>query len=196
MTQPTNLDKCYFTITGISNLTEIKSDGIYNPIPEVTYNTTDSGKSTQPPGNFTVYQMEHQTIQFYNTFLTEYSNCSKNINTSNCMDKLTDCPSAQTALIQAQNMQKILDSAIGKIPDNLTSGINQDTVNTKYNYIISHYNNLVDTRSKLDQQMKDIQKTSDSVYSMYKGSYDSTMYSQILLTVLATSLIYYVFVKL
>jgi len=192
----TNLDNCYFTITGISDLTEIKSDGIYSSIPEVTYNTTASGKSTQPPGNFTVYQMEHQTVQFYNTFLTEYSKCSKNINTSNCMDKLTDCPIAKTALIQARNMQLILDSAIGKIPSNLTSDITQGKVDASYNYIISHYNNLVDTRSKLDQQMKDIQKTSDSVYSMYKGSYDSTMYSQILLTVLATSLIYYVFVKL
>lgn len=112
------------------------------------------------------------------------------------MDNLTSCPSAKTALIQARNMQLILNSAIEKIPSNLTSGINQDTVNTNYNSILSKYNNLVDTRSKLDQQMKDIQKTSDSVYSMYKGSYDSTMYSQILLTVLATSLIYYVFVKL
>jgi hypothetical protein len=196
----TNLDNCYFTIKAdnkdITDLTEIKSNGIYNPTPTVTYNTTNSGKSTQPPGNFTVYQMEHQTIQFYNTFLTEYSNCFDNIKTPNDMDKLTSCPSAKTALIRAQNMQLILDSAIGKIPSNLTSGITQGKVDASYNYILSNYNNLVNTRSKLDQQMKDIQKTSDSVYSMYKGSYDSTMYSQILLTVLATSLIYYVFVKL
>jgi hypothetical protein len=190
----TNLDNCYFTITNptITDLTGIKSNGIYNPIPAVTYNTTNSGTSTQPSGNFTVYQMESQMVKFYNTFLTEYSNCFDNIKTPNDMDKLTSCPSAQTALIKAQNMQKILDSAIEKIPASIKGDIND----ASYNYILSNYNNLVNTRSKLDQQMKDIQKTSDSVYSMYKGSYDSTMYSQILLTVLATSLIYYVFVKL
>jgi hypothetical protein len=192
----TDLGNCYFTIQDINDLTNIKSDDIYSSTPTVSYNDTDSGNSTQPSGNFTVYQMEHQTIQFYNTFLTEYSKCFTNIKNPNDMDNLTSCPSAKTALIQARNMQLILNSAIEKIPSNLTSGINQDTVNTNYNSILSKYNNLVDTRSKLDQQMKDIQKTSDSVYSMYKGSYDSTMYSQILLTVLATSLIYYVFVKL
>jgi hypothetical protein len=111
-------------------------------------------------------------------------------------NNLTDCPYAETALIQARNMELILKSAIEKIPGSVKGDINQGKVDASYNYILSNYNNLVNTRSKLDQQMKDIQKTSDSVYSMYKGSYDSTMYSQILLTVLATSLIYYVFVKL
>ena len=91
-------------------------------------------------------------------------------------------------------MQQILNNALGKIPQGLIA--EQNVTDASYQYITSHYNQLLSTRNKLDQQMKDIQKSSDSVYSTYKGSHDSTMYSQILLTVLATSLIYYVFIKL
>ena len=191
----TNLNNCYFTITNptIADLTQIKSYEIYDETPTVTY--ANSGSSTQPTNTFTVYQMENQMVKFYNTFLTEYSKCVKNVTTI-CTNSLPDCTEAEKALIQARNMELILKSAIEKIPDSVKGNINQVMVDASYNYILSNYNNLVNTRSKLDQQMKDIQKTSDSVYSMYKGSYDSTMYSQILLTVLATSLIYYVFVKL
>lgn len=193
----TNLDNCYFTITNptITDLNTIKSDTIYSSTPTVTYDNGNSGLSTQPTNSFTVYQMENQMVKFYNTFLTEYSKCVNSV-TPSTMDSLTNCPNADTALIQARNLELILKSAIEKIPSSVKENIVQGKVDTSYNYILSNYNNLVNTRSKLDQQMKDIQKTSDSVYSMYKGSYDSTMYSQILLTVLATSLIYYVFVKL
>ena len=124
--------------------------------------------------------------------MTEYSSCVSSITPNN--GGFDTCPNAQTALIKAKNMQYILSQAIGKIPSNLqTTGTIYDA---SYQYITTNYNKLLTNRNQLDQQMKDIQKSSDSVYSTYKGSHDSTMYSQILLTVLATSLIYYVFIKL
>ena len=55
---------------------------------------------------------------------------------------------------------------------------------------------ILKTRNELDIKMKEINRSEDSVYSMYKAKYDSTMYSSITWTILATSLIYYIFVKL
>jgi hypothetical protein len=181
----TNLDKLYFKITAdgtvINDLNSIKHDGLYTSI------------TVDPPGNFTLYQMESQMVKYYNTFLTEYSNCVSST-TPNNIQPIINCPDATGPLFQAQNMQAIIKKAVENIPSG--SQIDKTSYDTSYNYILSNYNNLVDKRNLLDQQMKDIQKTSDSVHSMYKGSYDSSIYSQILLTVLATSVVYYIFVKL
>lgn len=192
----TNLDNLYFTITNptITDLTQIKSDSEYSSgnYPTIEVDTTNSG-NLPVSGNFTVYQMENQLTKNTNTFLTEYSKCVSSITPTNG-DDFDTCPTAQTALIKAKNMQYILNQAIGKIPEGLKP--TKDIYDASYQYITTNYNKLLTNRNQLDQQMKDIQKSSDSVYSTYKGSHDSTVYSQILLTVLATSLIYYVFIKL
>ena len=191
----TNLDNLYFTITNpiITDLTQIKSDSEYSSgnYPTIEVDNTNSGKSPVS-GDFTVYQMENQLTKNTNTFLTEYSSCVSSITPNN--GGFDTCPIAQTALIKAKNMQYILSQAIGQIP--ITLKPTKDIYDASYQYITTNYNKLLTNRNQLDQQMKDIQKSSDSVYSTYKGSHDSTVYSQILLTVLATSLIYYVFIKL
>ena len=175
----------YFTISGITDLNQIKSDGSYDVLPTIAI--------SQNPG-FTIYQIENQLVKFYNTFLTEYNICFPTIQIDSNYENISDCNKANNALSQAQNMQKILNIALGQIPPELK--MDKGSYDASYQYITSNYNKLLTTRNQLDQQMKDIQKSSDSVYSTYKGSHDSTIYSQILLTVLATSLIYYVFIKL
>lgn len=215
----TNLDNLYFTITETNLITDlnnisrilyqgaVKSGGLYQTKPDTHPTTTNptivtSTNSGRTPmsGDFTLYQMENQLTKNINIFLTEYSKCVSSI-TPSCYSNargMTVCSSADIALIKAQNMQYILkyvlDPINGFIPSNLQ--IDKGLYDASYQYITSNYNKLLENRNQLDQQMKDIQKSSDSVYSTYKGSHDSTMYSQILLTVLATSLIYYVFVKL
>ena len=215
----TNLDNLYFTITETNKITDlndisrtlyigaVKQGGLYQTEPNTHPTTTNpaiaiSGNSGGTPssGDFTLYQMENQLTKNINTFLTEYSKCVSSITPSFYSNArgMTVCSSADVALIKAQNMQYILKYALDPtnnfIPSNLQ--IDKRLYDASYQYITSNYNKLLTNRNQLDQQMKDIQKSSDSVYSTYKGSHDSTMYSQILLTVLATSLIYYVFIKL
>jgi len=83
-----------------------------------------------------------------------------------------------------------LNSALEK---QLTSGNN--TSANIYETQQTH-DKILKLRNELDIKMKEINRSQDSVYSMYKAKYDSTMYSSIIWTILATSLIYYIFVKL
>lgn len=83
-----------------------------------------------------------------------------------------------------------LKSAVSK----LTPDSNNPTRDT--NALKIYHNEILKNRNELDIKMKEINRSQDSVYSMYKAKYDSTMYSSIIWTILATSLIYYIFVKL
>jgi len=60
----------------------------------------------------------------------------------------------------------------------------------------STYNNINKTRSQLDQELNDLYNPETSVTSIFNKQLNTTMYATILWTVLATTLIYYVFIKL
>lgn len=62
--------------------------------------------------------------------------------------------------------------------------------------IKSQYANLVSKRSNLDLQLQQLYNLQNTAPNTYQTQLDSTVYSGILWTVLATSLIYYVFTKL
>lgn len=64
-----------------------------------------------------------------------------------------------------------------------------DTLNTDYS-------NLVNQRSKIDVELQNLYNIQRSVPNMYSESMDYTIYTSILWTVLATSIVYYVFTKL
>ena len=48
-------------------------------------------------------------------------------------------------------------------------------------------------RREMDTKLKELYLTEDSIANSYKQKYDSTIYSHILLSALATSLLYYIF---
>lgn len=66
-----------------------------------------------------------------------------------------------------------------------TNAVNPDT-----------YNSLVAKRSVIDVELQNLYNTQKSIPNMYMENIDSTIYSGILWTVLATSLVYYIFTKL
>jgi hypothetical protein len=72
-----------------------------------------------------------------------------------------------------------------------------DEYNTIYGNIISDYTTIVQERSDLDSKLKELYDLPGSSISLdYRYNYEATIYSGILLTVLASGLIYYTFTKL
>jgi hypothetical protein len=62
---------------------------------------------------------------------------------------------------------------------------------------MDNYRNNIQQRQDLDDKLKEVYKTKDSLYnSEYKTVYDATMLSGVLLTILASSLLYYSFSQL
>jgi hypothetical protein len=67
-----------------------------------------------------------------------------------------------------------------------------------YNFIRSQYPEIVNQRTQLDAKLRDLYDIPGSKLSSLDSrlNYDATMYSGILLTALASMLIYYTFTKL
>jgi len=65
-----------------------------------------------------------------------------------------------------------------------------------YNTNLATYNNNIKLRNDLDQKMVELYNGDQSIAMYQKKSVDSVVYANILWTILATSLIYYVFVKI
>jgi hypothetical protein len=90
---------------------------------------------------------------------------------------------------------KLTDSYTKVITDiNLKDNV---IIDGSHNYIMDNYRNNVQQRQDLDDKLKEVYKTKDSLYnSEYKTVYDATMLSGVLLTILASSLLYYSFSQL
>jgi hypothetical protein len=127
-----------------------------------------------------------------------YCNNSKN-NLTNCLpeDKnmatLTD---AYDKLVKKgsnganlKNMRKV----INKNPNDIMSN---DEYLKRYNSTIKRYNKVVNYRRKLDDKMKILYNVDNKITYDNQLKYDATVYSGIVWTVLASSLVYYMFSKL
>ena len=62
--------------------------------------------------------------------------------------------------------------------------------------INSSYNDMTQLRSGLDLKLQQLYNIDNSIPNLYQSQLDSTVYSGVLWTILATTLIYYVFIKL
>jgi hypothetical protein len=63
-------------------------------------------------------------------------------------------------------------------------------------YTVNDYGNLVLNRDDLDKKLKEISRNRDSVFTEQKMQNDANIYTGLLLTVLASSLLVYVFIKM
>jgi hypothetical protein len=70
--------------------------------------------------------------------------------------------------------------------------------NIQYNPLINDisYNNLLKLRSELDGKLKELYYTNDSILSEDKYIFDTTIYTGVLWTILASSILYYIFTKI
>lgn len=63
------------------------------------------------------------------------------------------------------------------------------------NFDINTYNNMVSTRNNLDFKLREINEMKDSIYSENKLRNDANLYTTFMLTVLATTMVAYIFIK-
>jgi hypothetical protein len=90
------------------------------------------------------------------------------------------------------SMTSFSNSMIKDLSDNYQSSRgNLDYINN-----IKKYNDTVKKRQKLDMAMVELYNGDQSIAMYQKKSLDSVVYANILWTILATSLIYYIFVKI
>lgn len=90
---------------------------------------------------------------------------------------------------------KLTDSYTKVITDTNLKG--DAVIDGSHNYIMNNYKDNIQQRQELDDKLKEVYKTKDSLYnSEYKTVYDATMLSGVLLTILASSLLYYSFSQL
>ena len=60
----------------------------------------------------------------------------------------------------------------------------------------NNYNAMAQHRAGLDLKLQQLYNVDNSIPNLYQSQLDSTVYSGVLWTILATTLIYYVFIKL
>ncbi len=141
--------------------------------------------------------------QQYNS--SNYHNDNK-IKTPICADTLSKYSSKNPPITLnksyvdgKQNIVQIRANALATAINSIQNGSTSFTMadfNTKHQELLDKYSNNLNLRNELDLKMKEILKTDDSFVNQSKLHYDSTMYASIGWTILATSLLYYVFRKL
>lgn len=85
------------------------------------------------------------------------------------------------------------------------SGVNPNTIarsipsthgDANHNHIRQQHGNLQQMREEIHEDLMKIQKNKNSIYAEQKLAYDRTIYGTLMMTVIATCLIYFIFVEL
>jgi hypothetical protein len=100
-----------------------------------------------------------------------------------------DCPTSDSLTTLYNKITADIQTTKKNIPTSASSLDQYDTIQQQYM-------DVVKKRSELDVKMKEVYTTPDSIANIYKRHEDSTMYTGILFTALAASLLYYVFREL
>lgn len=169
----------------------------------------------QDPYKYTIYDLEKNIFDSLNEFNQIYSNylrCSNEIGDSErnsvINDALKNTAGSRTCSTDSTTLTKTaVITASTKVSDNVDAYTKafgtfekgdssaQESAE-KVATLVNNYNEIIQKRNNLDLKVNEVNHVMESQYMELKGQGDSTKYTNILLTVLATSLIYYIFVKL
>jgi hypothetical protein len=123
----------------------------------------------------------------FNRKYIEYTDCSL----SNC----ATLSQKKAAMTQAYNV--IMQTDIPNMNNSMPSaGLTPAQYDASFANLVTTHDNVVKLRNELDIKMKELNRDSDSKYADYKGNFDSAIYTNILVTVLATTFLYFTFTKL
>jgi len=67
---------------------------------------------------------------------------------------------------------------------------------TKHTEILQTHSEIIPLRKELDSKMKQLMDDEDNINADYKDKYDATMYSSLVLSVVLTSSLFFIFKKL
>lgn len=160
--------------------------------------------------NFNLLYAKYIQCNDYTLNPNNILNCTPddiNIDTvNNAYKKLTTNQLSYIDWLKLNNKQETPDSLKEWGIETSKTGILNDSLNVKtmdnnvynynYNDILNNYKLNQEKREKLDNKLRDLQNNDESSYLDNKIRYDSTIYSGALWTVLASSVVYYVFMKL
>ena len=103
--------------------------------------------------------------------------------------------SGKRSLCQQFNDISGLVNTFNDLLKNDLKDINSTTSSTQFQQIQASYSQMIQLRNKLDLQLQQLMNKG-SISAQNKLQLDSTVYTTVLWTVLATSVLYYVFIKL
>lgn len=196
----------------------------YTPSKDLTTRLREDGSlaTSADTTTYTLFDLEKKVIQNLNDFNEKYAiylRCSAGIypdaNASNynvsypnkqgCQgassDKEVNKVAAKTAYDKLNTSVQSLTNGLANLRS--TGGITNEEYQERYNSILSKHNEILRIRHEIDEKMKDIaavdyadKRTGRPHISDVFAYHDTTIYSSMVLTVLATSLIYYAFVKM
>lgn len=106
-----------------------------------------------------------------------------------------DCVSGREPT--SQELINKMDIINGIIGDMRRTPVSQTTdIQSNHNNILSDYDKVIKLRYDLDMKVKQLYDPENSKIADFKYSYDSTIYSGIIISALATSMLYYIFTEL
>ena len=74
--------------------------------------------------------------------------------------------------------------------------INSADYETKHTEILQTHSEIIPLGKELDSKMKQLMDDEDNINADYKDKYDATMYSSLVLSVVLTSSLFFIFKKL
>jgi hypothetical protein len=122
---------------------------------------------------------------------TEVSQRSTSATLGNCSSDDPNSPNFNPTKGNLTVKQAEVDAAITSLQN---TGFGKSS--TTFPVLLQNNNDMLALRNQLDVKLKELYRTEDSLSNEYKKTFDSTIYAEILLCTLATSILYYVFVKL
>jgi hypothetical protein len=159
--------------------------------------TTTMPESTDGKGSGRngAFADEKSVIDALNAFNAQYAIYIK------CNNPSTNsgCSSSDKAWDTVTRKGTTLTTAISLLgPDinNMNNKITPAQYDSSYNAILRQHTNIKTARSELDSKLKELYEIPGSFVVDSKYQYDSTMYTGIIFTILATSMLYYTFTKL
>jgi len=133
------------------------------------------------------YQTLLSNLSLFNNAYDSYIVCN---NKGPCKDGL----SLNTLKENAIRAQNVLKNSINKLDNDIKiTGTFDSAATLDQNDLLSKHQTIKSMRLDLDKKMIELNQMQNSLAHSNKQSYDATIYSGILLTALATSLLFFVF---
>ena len=126
-----------------------------------------------------------RSLTDFNDMYARYVSCNKDI-------EISDCPLADK-VDKAEEDVKDKITRVTEELNKITQGKSQSEYDESHIEFLNKHKNIMKLRSELDLKLKEIYETDDSISAEHKRMFDGTAYTSLIMTVLATSTLFYLF---
>lgn len=129
-----------------------------------------------------------------------FSGCPSNMTPETAINSAFKTQVDNQVKITNKDLARYLNDCASKINLDKTTSLGYGTSTRNYDQTMTlrdtTYNNLLTDRSDLDRKMKEVLALQGSMVNEHQTYVDGSVYTTLLWTVMATSLVYYVFTKI